>query len=72
MMRFETNVTGRVPMSQSRLRVFDEQKKKKKRRKKKKNEQEKEFHDFNSTQIEVNIKTRLIDYSFYSRVSFIY
>lgn len=47
-------------------------KKKKEERKKKKNEQEKEFHDFNSTQIEVNIKTRLIDYSFYSRVSFIY
>lgn len=47
-------------------------KKKKKKEKKKKNEQEKEFHDFNSTQIEVNIKTRLIDYSFYSRVSFIY
>lgn len=47
-------------------------KKKKRRKKEKKNEQEKEFHDFNSTQIEVNIKTRLIDYSFYSRVSFIY
>lgn len=36
MMRFETNVTGRVPMSQSRLRVFDEQKKKKKEERRKK------------------------------------